>query len=117
MKLVAKVFLEDNQKLILGPGRMELLKATESLGSLHKAAQAIGMSYRWAWGRLKTAEKELGFPLLTQEGTPGRGKAKILSDEARELLRWYYDLEKKVQEVMLEKSLDCPEFLKMKQTR
>ena len=109
MKLVAKIFLEDQHKLILGPGRMELLQATEELGSLHKAAQAIGMSYRWAWGRLKTAEKELGVPLLTQEGASGRGKAKTLSDEARELLRWYKDLEKRVEAAMLEKSR--PAFL------
>ena len=101
MKLSAKIFLEDHQKLVLGPGRMELLRATESLGSLHKAAQAIGMSYRWAWGRLKTAEKELGVPLLTQEGEPGRGKAKILSPEARALIRWYSDLEKKMGDLLL----------------
>lgn len=113
MKLIAKIFLEKHQKLILGPGRMELLKATDALGSLHKAAQAVGMSYRWAWGRLKTAEKELGIPLLTQEGAPGRGRARILSDEARELLQWYHDLEKKVDEAMLEKSMDCPAFLRI----
>ena len=113
MKLAAKIFLEDHHKLVLGPGRMELLKATESLGSLHKAAQAMGMSYRWAWGRLKTAEKELGIPLLTQEGTPGRGKTKILSAEARELLRWYSEIESKTAEVLLESALKCPAFLKM----
>lgn len=113
MKLVAKIFLNNNHRLVLGPGRLELLKATAALGSLHKAAQAIGMSYRWAWGRLKTAEKELGVPLLTQEGEQGRGKAKILSAEAREILKWYADLEKKVEEVMLESSQECPDFLKM----
>lgn len=115
MKLAAKIFLEDHHQLVLGPGRMALLKATESLGSLHKAAQAMGMSYRWAWGRLKTAEKELGIPLLTQEGTPGRGKTKILSDEARELLRWYSEIENKAEELLLESALRCPAFLKMEQ--
>ena len=115
MKLAAKIFLDDHQKLVLGPGRMELLRATESLGSLHKAAQAIGMSYRWAWGRLKTAEKELGVQLLTQEGTPGRGKAKILSAEARELIRWYSDLEKQVEDLLLENSAKSPGFLKIEE--
>ncbi|MDR2946003.1 MAG: LysR family transcriptional regulator [Candidatus Adiutrix sp.] len=113
MKLAAKIFLEDHQKLVLGPGRMELLKATESLGSLHKAAQAMGMSYRWAWGRLKTAEQELGVPLLTQEGEPGRGKTKILSAEARELLRWYAEIERQAAELLSASTRQCPAFLKM----
>ena len=115
MKLVAKIFLKDRQNLVFGPGRMELLKATEALGSLHKAAQAMGMSYRWAWGRLKNAEKALGVPLLTQEGAPGRGKAKILSDEAHELLEWYSEMEKKAEDLLLESSRKCPGFLKMEQ--
>ncbi len=113
MKLSAKIFLEDHQRYVLGPGRMALLKATESLGSLHKAAQAMGMSYRWAWGRLKTAEKELGLTLLTQEGTPGRGKVKILSPEARELIRWYAELESRIEALLAESAARRPPFLKM----
>ena len=112
MKLSAKIFLEDHHKYVLGPGRMALLKATAALGSLHKAAQAQGMSYRWAWGRLRTAEQELGFQLLTQEGAPGRGKAKVLSPEARELLDWYAELENKVEGLLTEAMTRCPSFLK-----
>ena len=112
MKLSAKIFLEDHQKYVLGPGRMALLKATASLGSLHKAAQAQGMSYRWAWGRLRTAEQELGIQLLTQEGAPGRGKAKVLSPEARELLDWYAELENKAEGLLTEAMAQCPSFLK-----
>ena len=112
MKLSAKIFLEDHQKFVLGPGRMALLRATATLGSLHKAAQAQGMSYRWAWGRLRTAEQELGIPLLTQEGAPGRGKAKVLSLEARELLEWYTELENKVESLLAETMAKRPSFLK-----
>jgi len=113
MKLSAKIFLENQQSYVLGPGRMGLLKDTAALGSLHKAAQAVGMSYRWAWGRLRTAEKELGISLLTQEGEPGRGKAKILSPEARELLEWYSEMEKKIESILDESEARCPSFLKM----
>lgn len=113
MKLLAKIFLESGDKLLLGPGRMALLKATLDLGSLHKAAQAMGMSYRWAWGRLKTAEKELGVPLLTQDNTPGHGRGKVLSTEARELLAWYEEIERQTGEVLREHAKKCPSFLKM----
>lgn len=110
MKLTAKIFLEDGDKLLLGPGRMALLSATDALGSLHKAALAMGMSYRWAWGRLKTAEKELGVPLLTQDKA---GRSKVLSVEARELLAWYRNIEAETQKLLEGHARSRPAFLKM----
>lgn len=113
MKISAKIFLEENHSYILGPGRLDLLKATGELGSLHKAAQAIGMSYRWAWGRIRDSEKALGVPLLTQEGDGGRGKPKVLSAEARELLRWYAEMEERINDVLEASAVQRPEFLKL----
>lgn len=112
MKLSAKLFLEEEEHYILGPGRMAMLRAIETLGSLHKVAQSLGMSYRWAWGRLKDAEKALGIKLLMQEGPPGGGKAKVLTAEARELLQWYTEVEEKVAKTMREIDVRRPDFLK-----
>lgn len=113
MKILAKIFLEENHSYILGPGRLDLLKATGELGSLHKAAQAMGMSYRWAWGRIRDSEKALGVPLLTQEGDGGRGKPKVLSAEARELLQWYAEMEERISAVLEASAAQRPEFMKL----
>jgi N-terminal domain of molybdenum-binding protein len=113
MKISAKIFLEDNHSYVLGPGRLALLKATGELGSLHKAAQAMGMSYRWAWGRIRDSEKALGVPLLTQEGDGGRGKPKVLSAEALELLDWYAELELLIDGALAVGADRRPEFLKL----
>lgn len=113
MKISAKIFLEENHSYILGPGRLDLLKATGELGSLHKAAQAMGMSYRWAWGRIRDSEKALGVPLLTQEGDGGRGKPKVLSAEARELLKWYAEMEERIRAALEASAAQRPEFLKL----
>lgn len=113
MKISTKIFLEDNHSYVLGPGRLALLKATGELGSLHKAAQAMGMSYRWAWGRIRDSEKALGVPLLTQEGDGGRGKPKVLSAEARALLDWYAEMETRISTVLEACADRRPEFLKL----
>lgn len=113
MKILAKIFLEENHSYIFGPGRLDLLKATGELGSLHKAAQAMGMSYRWAWGRIRDSEKALGVPLLTQEGDGGRGKPKVLSAEARELLQWYAEMEERISAVLEASAAQRPEFMKL----
>lgn len=113
MKISAKVFLEDSHSYVLGPGRLALLRMTDELGSLHKAALAMGMSYRWAWGRIRDSEKALGVPLLTQEGDGRRGKPKVLSAEARELLEWYAEMETSISSVLQASADQRPEFLKL----
>lgn len=111
MNLSAKLFLEDREKYVLGPGRMELLRSVKELGSLRKAAQKLGMSYRWAWGRLNDAEKALGVRLLARDET-SVGKAKTLTAEALELLAWYDAIGKDVKAVLDNAVAGQPEFLK-----
>ena len=113
MNLSAKLFLEDREKYVLGPGRVELLRSVKELGSLRKAAQKLGMSYRWAWGRLNDAEKALGVSLLAHDGNSG-GKAKTLTAEALELLAWYDAIDSDVKTVLDNAAACQPAFLKEK---
>lgn len=110
MNLSVKLFLEDQGRYVLGPGRVELLHSIAELGSLRKAAQKLGMSYRWAWGRLSDAEKALGVNLLAHDPGSG-GKAKTLTAEARELLVWYDATGKKITAALAEAVADSPAFL------
>lgn len=100
MKLLSKLFIENNGKYIFGPGRAELLRAIDRLGSLSKAAQEQGMSYRWAWGRIKEAEKALGIRLLAPDTGAGRGNTKVLTAEAHQLLEWFTSIEDAMHDVM-----------------
>ncbi len=108
MNLVIKLFLENDSRYVLGPGRMELLRAVGEEGSLRKAAQRLGMSYRWAWGRLNDVEKALGIDLLSHGG----GSAKTLTLEALALLDWYAALEGDLRAALAEAEEKQPEFLK-----
>lgn len=49
----------------LGNPLFELLAAVMEHGSIRHAAQALGISYRHAWGALRKWEKTLGEPLIT----------------------------------------------------
>lgn len=109
MKLSAKLFIKKGEDYILGLGRVDLLRAVDELGSLRKAAQKFGMSYRWAWGRINDAEKALGVTLLAQDSP---GKAKTLSPQARELLDWFTKVEEDLAEAMARGEANFPEFLK-----
>ena len=55
--------------LIVGPGKIELLKAVRDTGSISAAARAIGMSYKRAWYLLDTLNK--GFHQPVFEASPG----------------------------------------------
>ncbi|NDV20024.1 LysR family transcriptional regulator [Pseudodesulfovibrio sp. JC047] len=90
-----RIWLEQKDKTYIGIGSTLLLKHVEELGSLRKAAEALGMSYRRAWGKLKNAEERIGQPLV--EKTKGMGQRFNLSPYGKELmekfLSFYLDVE------------------------
>lgn len=73
-------------QVVFGPGRALLLAKVEEVGSLHKAAKELGMSYRAAWGKIKVSEEALGEKLLIKE----KGSKKLqLTPFALKLLTEY----------------------------
>lgn len=66
------LWFETEKGQVMGLGRVQLLEAVDRLGSLNRAAKAMGMSYRAAWGRIKQSEEILGEALVeTAEGHKG----------------------------------------------
>jgi molybdate transport system regulatory protein len=59
-----KVWLEADGRYVFGFGLSEILKAVEAAGSIKEAAQRLGKSYRYVWGRIKKAETTLGQSLV-----------------------------------------------------
>jgi molybdate transport system regulatory protein len=90
-----RVWIEQDNETYIGIGSTLLLQHIEELGSLRKAAEALGMSYRRAWGKLKNAEKRIGLALV--EKTKGQGQRFNLSPTGKELmekfLHFYLDVE------------------------
>jgi molybdate transport system regulatory protein len=61
----------------IGPGKIALLEAIQSTGSISAAARSIGMSYRRAWLLVDEINQALREPAVTAEtgGVHGGGAA------------------------------------------
>ena len=95
------LWFESEEGMLFGLGRVQLLQLVRDLGSLNKAAKALGMSYRAAWGRIRNTEERLGFPLVVKSG--GR-KGFTLTPEAEELLEAFRDWYDGVEAFALERT-------------
>jgi len=90
-----RLWLETGEGLLFGMGRADILQGIERHGSLKKAAEELGISYRAAWGKIKRSEAVLGFRLVEQAGSQKEGYR--LTAEGRDLKRkfdrWYREVE------------------------
>lgn len=85
---------------IIGENKYQLLKTIEKLGSLKAAAEALGVSYRKAWGDIKASEELLGYDLTEKtRGGVGGGKS-ALTDKAKKLLEAYDALHRKMDDAI-----------------
>lgn len=88
------LWLETGDGMLLGLGRIQLLELVEELGSLNKAASAMGMSYRAAWGRMKQTETVIGEALVERSGPKKGFRLTPLGHDIVRLFRtWHQDVE------------------------
>ena len=90
------LWLETSEGVFFGTGRALLLMKIEEYGSLKKAAEALGMSYRAAWGKIRKTEEVLGVRLIAQKGSKKGGHqltehGELLKDK---YLMWFQDVER-----------------------
>ncbi len=64
MEIKSKFWIENKGEVVLGGGKTALLLAIGRLGSIQRAADEFGMSYRHAWGAIKKIEQRAGFKIL-----------------------------------------------------
>jgi len=78
MEVKFKVWLQKEGEVVAGDGKVRLLKLIERHGSIQKAAQENGMSYRHAWGAIRKMEMRSGLKLVeTQAGGRAGGGARL----------------------------------------
>ncbi len=81
------IWLETDEGVFFGAGRVNLLEKIEMHGSLKKAAESMGMSYRAAWGKIKATEANVGFSLVKKNA--GKKGGYSLTDEGRSMMAHY----------------------------
>lgn len=90
MKAVTRIlFLDAQGEKFFGEGPARLLRGVEKTGSLHAAAQEMGMAYTKALKLLKNAENALGFAFTTRVVGGKTGGGSALTAEGRAFLEKY----------------------------
>ncbi|GAB6125685.1 winged helix-turn-helix domain-containing protein [Humidesulfovibrio idahonensis] len=88
------LWLETGGRMLFGLGRIQLLEQVARLGSLNQAAKALGMSYRAAWGRIKSTEEALGEPLLAKaSGRKGYELTPLAVTLLQDFSLWHQEVE------------------------
>ncbi len=78
MEIKAKFWIENRGEVVLGGGKTALLLAVDRFGSIQRAADEFGMSYRHAWGAIRRIEKRAGFRIVdTRLGGKEGGGARL----------------------------------------
>ena len=96
-----KIWLEHKGKPLLGKGGAEILEGIREEESISKAAQELGMSYRYVWGYIQKMEKALGKPVVrTFKGGRFGGGGARLTECGESLLGEYERLERYLSEVL-----------------
>jgi molybdate transport system regulatory protein len=65
-KIKSRIWIEAGDNVLVGEGRVTLLKAIETEGSLSKAAKSIGMSYKKAWTLVDSVNKSAKEAVVTK---------------------------------------------------
>ena len=87
--LKIRLWINRHGEKVLGPGRVELLEHIDRLQSISAAAKQMDMSYRRAWGLVRSMNQAAGTPIVeVATGGLHGGGAKLTTD-GRKLLAEY----------------------------
>lgn len=82
-----KIWLEFEDKPILGIGGAMLLQLVKDKGSLAAATKALSISYRHAWNQLNKIEERLGEPIVERFKGGLKGGGMQLTDSGNAILK------------------------------
>ena len=93
-KIKSRIWIEEGDNVLLGEGRVRLLKAIDKTGSLSKAAKSLQISYKKAWTLIDAVNKSSRQPVtVTSIGGEGGGGA-ILTEYGKKLIIAFDEINK-----------------------
>jgi len=93
-KIKSRIWIEVGDNVLVGEGRVKLLKAIESQGSLSKAAKSIGMSYKKAWTLVDSVNKSGKEAVVTKTVGGSKGGGTIITPYGKRLIEAFEDINK-----------------------
>lgn len=96
----------------LGPGKVDLLQAIETHGSISGAARDMGMSYRRAWLLVDAMNASFASELVTASTGGKGGGGAVVTELGHEVMRRYRDMEDKAAKSVAAEARDFAKLLK-----
>jgi molybdate transport system regulatory protein len=81
------------EAVLIGPGKIELLRAVAEHGSISAAARALGMGYKRAWSLLDELQRAIPVPIVETAAGGSKGGGAQVTAAGRELLKHYDELD------------------------
>ncbi|MBI5761441.1 MAG: LysR family transcriptional regulator [Planctomycetales bacterium] len=91
-----KVWMERGGEYLFGYGIAEILRAVDESGSTKEAAEALGKSCRYVWGRIKDAETALNDVLVETRVGCSDAQRSNLTPLGKRLMTDFLDLRERV---------------------
>lgn len=86
--------VRQGQTIAIGPGKVDLLEAVQTCGSISAAARSLNMSYRRAWMLLDELNVSLASPATLSEQGGSRGGGSVLTPVGEEVIERYRAIER-----------------------
>jgi molybdate transport system regulatory protein len=100
-KLSCKVWIEYKGKPVIGKGGAEILETIDKEKSISKAAETLGMSYRYVWNYIQEIQSAMEEQIVeTYKGGKSGGGGAKLTDLGRSLLGEYKQVESYLSKVL-----------------
>jgi molybdate transport system regulatory protein len=89
-----RIRISRGDDIAVGPGKIDLLEAIRTAGSISAAARSLGMSYRRAWLLVDTMNRCFKTPLVDAEAGGKRGGGARLTALGSEVIERYRRVER-----------------------
>lgn len=102
--------VNEQNNIIMGKGRMEILENIEKTGSMNQTAKQMKMSYKAVWSKIKNTEKHLNASIVhadRKDGTRLTGEGKELLEKYKLLVKECMSADDKIFHSIFDKRGDC----------
>jgi molybdate transport system regulatory protein len=99
-QLNGRLWVETDEDRFMGIGRLELLTQIQAQGSISKAAQEMGMSYKRAWDLVTSMNAQAARPLVLTQTGGKRGGGTEVTLEGQQMIEEFRALQERFQEFL-----------------
>lgn len=93
-KIKSRIWIEVDNNVLMGEGRLRLLQAIDKTGSLSKGAKTVGISYKKAWRLIDSINKTAKTSVVVTSTGGKNGGGTFLTSHGKALVRAFGTINK-----------------------